>query len=913
MLSLTISFMGQNSNGNPLPINDHAEALAQIQDLRKQIHMIKNSFSWRVTLPLRLVVSILIQILKLLLYVPLKIIGPHLDRNPDFTYRVIEKLQRFPRLHGILSRSLAQTRGLHHSTKQSLLGPLNRAARHLDHKFVWKSTRESVNGLILNKTVLMYVGHTATYIQNTGIQRVTRCFSTALLEQGYDILFVKWDNQKNRISEITFEEFEGLSKWNGPKFFNQISINDIDLSNAHLIYPELPYVDQINHPSILKIARWARENAVTTSAIFYDDIPLRIDYGPTHREQHVRYMLDLLEVDYIMSISDHSRDQLINFWKTADLPKGIVKPIVYSLPLATNSFGEAGLSPYNPQSRMILCVGTIEHRKNQLTLISAFNKYIEANPESDWKLHLVGFVAQDLRIQFESLIKNSKNVVYHGQVNDEILFDLYNRCSFTVCSSIDEGYGLPIAESLSHGRPNICANFGAMAEVASIGGCLTIDVRSVTDLADAIHLLTTQAGHRAFLQSQIPALKDLRSWSDYSNEYMTNCSVNQKTSGDLGVIYYFLDSTVNFKRNTGIQRVVRQTAAALLNSGFHLIPVTWDIDQQSFTAVTQEDLVFVAQWNGPAVELWSPWVIPNRAPENSWLIEAEVPTERPPEFHYDMIRCARNFALKTAHIFYDAIPVTLSYLYPTENSLRHAVYMEQLAHYDLVVPISVHSANDLGRFWLEKGITYRTIEEKIRPIELAGEFTETPRIKLVKSTIATKPKILMVSTLEPRKNHKTLLNAFEIAHAKLGGQVELVLVGHCTYPDVVQLVESFVSRYPNIRWERDADDLMLQTLYSNCDFTVYPSIEEGFGLPILESQWNGRPCICSDSGSMNEIAAGGGTLTVPITDAEALANGIVSMIIDESLYAKLSHECVSRNFKTWADYGEELVSVMRQI
>jgi glycosyltransferase involved in cell wall biosynthesis len=908
-----MSFVVQDKIGDPLPIDNHLEALAQIEDLRKQLHMMKRSFSWRITAPLRLIVTILISILKMLIYVPLKIIGPRLDQNPDFTYRVIEGLRKFPRLHGILSRSLAQTRGLHHSTKQSLLSPLNPAMNTLDHKFVWGSSPKPIDGLILNQTVLFYVGHTASYPQNTGIQRVTRRFAAALLEQGYGVLFVKWNNQKNTMSEISFKEFESLSKWNGPKFFDRRSLTDIDLTNMHLIFPELPYSDQDHQCSVHKVARWARENAVTTSAIFYDDIPLRIDYGPTHRALHVNYMMDLLEVDYIMSISDYTKEQIIDFWKIADLPEGTIKPTVYSVPLATNSFSEASFSPYNAQSRMILCVGTIEYRKNQLTLISAFNKYIEANPESDWKLHLVGSIAKDVKIQFESLIQNSQNIVYHGPVDDSYLTDLYNRCSFTVCSSIEEGYGLPIAESLSHGRPNICANFGAMAEVASIGGCLMTDVRSVKDLADAIHLLTTQVGHRTFLQSQIPAPKDLRSWSDYSDEYMTKCSAYQKTSDDLGVIYYLLDSTIQFKRNTGIQRVVRQTAVALLNSGFHLIPATWDFDQQSFTTVPQEDLEFVALWNGPTVESWSPWVNPDEAPENSWLIEAEIPTSRPPEFHTDMIRCARNFALKTAHIFYDAIPVTLEYLYPKENTLRHALYMEQLTHYDLVVPISVHSANDLGRFLFEKGSTYRTIEHKIQPIELAGEFTETPRIRFAKSTVSTKPKILMVSTLEPRKNHQTLLNAFEIAHGKLKGQLELVLVGHYNYPDVVQLVESFITKYPNISWERNADDTMLQALYSNCDFTVYPSIEEGFGLPILESQWNARPCICSDSGSMNEIAAGGGALTVPITDAEALASAIVNMINDESLYAKLSQECVSRKFKTWTDYGDELVSVMRQI
>lgn len=902
--------MRQGQVGDPLPIDDHSEALAQIQDLRIQVQMLKTSLSWRITAPLRLIGTILISIFKLLIHVPLKIIGPRLDRNPDFTYRVIEKLRKFPRLHGILSRSLAQTRGLHHSTKQSILSPLNPASDNLEHKFIWESSRKTFINSGQNRTILFYVGHTVTSSGNTGIQRVVRRFAAELLEQGYEVLFVKWNRQKGELNEISLKEFENLSKWNGPKKYDQRELKSIDLANTHLVIPEVPYMDTQHQSSILKLSRWARNNAVATSAIFYDDIPLRIDHESALRDRHKSYMLELLEMDQVFPISNYSKDNLVDFWATTDLPEDSMKPVVHSIPLAVNSFSNCASSPYNTGSRMILCVGTIEHRKNQLTLISAFNRYTEANPESDWKLHLVGHLHTEVKIQFESLIKNSQNIVYHGPVNDDVLTDLYNMCSFTVCPSTEEGYGLPIAESISHGRPCICANFGAMAEVASVGGCLMIDVRNVNELAEAIYLLTTQMGHRTFLTSQIPAVSDLRSWKNYVEEYFSLCSSKQEQQKDLGVIYYFFDSTIRFKRNTGIQRVVRQTASALLNSGFQLIPITWDFDHQSFTTVPQEDLEFIAQWNGPAVELWSPWVKPDKAPANSWFFEVEVPTEHPEEFHLELIKYAQRHELKTAHIFHDAIPVKIDYLYPLETKKRHSKYMEQLAHYDIVMPNSNHSADDLGRFWLQKGFTYRTIERKIQPVELAGEFTNTPRNSVTKSTVATKPKILMVSTLEPRKNHQTLLNAFEIAHAKLKGQLELVLVGHYAYPDVVQLVESFISKYPNISWERNADDSMLQTLYSNCDFTVYPSIEEGFGLPILESQWNGRPCICSDTGSMNEIAAGGGALTVPITNAEALANAIVKLIGDELLYAKLSHECVSRKFKTWTEYGDELVSVM---
>jgi glycosyltransferase involved in cell wall biosynthesis len=184
----------------------------------------------------------------------------------------------------------------------------------------------------------------------------------------------QWNPQKGELNEISLKEFEHLSKWNGPKKYDQRVLKSIDLANTHLVIPEVPYMDKEHQSSILKLSRWARNNSVTTSAIFYDDIPLRLDHEASLREQHKSYMLELLEVDQVFPISNYSKDNLVDFWATADLPEDIVKPVVHSIPLATNSFTDKASSPYSTESRMILCVGTIEHRKNQLTLISAFNR-----------------------------------------------------------------------------------------------------------------------------------------------------------------------------------------------------------------------------------------------------------------------------------------------------------------------------------------------------------------------------------------------------------------------------------------------------------------------------------------------------------------------------------------------------------
>ena len=127
-------------------------------------------------------------------------------------------------------------------------------------------------------------------------------------------------------------------------------------------------MDVKNRPSILKLSRWARDNSISTSAIFYDDIYLQIDHGAVLREQHRLYMLDLLEVDQVMPISNYSKENLMDFWVASGLPDGIVKPTVRVVTLAVNSFTERKLSPYPTNSRIILCVGSIENRKNQLTL-----------------------------------------------------------------------------------------------------------------------------------------------------------------------------------------------------------------------------------------------------------------------------------------------------------------------------------------------------------------------------------------------------------------------------------------------------------------------------------------------------------------------------------------------------------------
>src|ERR1051325_5807450 len=95
-----------------------------------------------------------------------------------------------------------------------------------------------------------------------------------------------------------------------------------------------------------------------------------------------------------------------------------------------------------------------------------------------------------------------------------------------------------------------------------------------------------------------------------------------------------------------------------------------------------------------------------------------------------------------------------------------------------------------------------------------------------------------------------------------------------------------------------------------CAFTVYPSLMEGFGLPIAESLWHGKPCVCGGNGALGEVARGGGCLIVDQASTSALADGIKSLLQDRQLCGRLSNEARARKFRTWPDYVDKFVTYL---
>lgn len=133
--------------------------------------------------------------------------------------------------------------------------------------------------------------------------------------------------------------------------------------------------------------------------------------------------------------------------------------------------------------------------------------------------------------------------------------------------------------------------------------------------------------------------------------------------------------------------------------------------------------------------------------------------------------------------------------------------------------------------------------------------------------------IVAIGTLEPRKNHVRLIRAFERV-ASDRPDLSLVLVGARGWRDreLRQVLRSSSAR-SRIRVAGHVDDAAVSALLASSAAMAYPSLYEGFGLPILEAMAGGAPVVTSNVSSMREVAGNAAVLVDPL-DVASIASGL---------------------------------------
>jgi alpha-1,2-rhamnosyltransferase len=150
--------------------------------------------------------------------------------------------------------------------------------------------------------------------------------------------------------------------------------------------------------------------------------------------------------------------------------------------------------------RVVLCVGTIEPRKNHTTLLDAFEQL--GDSRDDLMLVIAGRAGWETdavveRLRHHPLLNTA--IFWPERVSDAELEQLYRKAWVVVTPSLAEGFGLPLAEALAHGCAVLASDAGAHREVG--GDCVTyFDPTSTRELANGLLALKEEGAHTAALQ-----------------------------------------------------------------------------------------------------------------------------------------------------------------------------------------------------------------------------------------------------------------------------------------------------------------------------------------------------------------------------------------------------------------------------
>ena len=144
--------------------------------------------------------------------------------------------------------------------------------------------------------------------------------------------------------------------------------------------------------------------------------------------------------------------------------------------------------------------------------------------------------------------------------------------------------------------------------------------------------------------------------------------------------------------------------------------------------------------------------------------------------------------------------------------------------------------------------------------------------------------LLAVGTVEPRKNYPRLLAAYRLLKARAGAP-PLVVVGRVGWAYGRALDE--LRAEPGVRLLGHVDDATLRALYQAAAALAFPSLYEGFGLPLLEAMAEGLPAIAGRAGALPELAGDAALLVDPL-DVEAIAGGLERLLTDTALRDRLA-------------------------
>ncbi|MBP7876292.1 glycosyltransferase family 4 protein, partial [Candidatus Woesebacteria bacterium] len=189
-------------------------------------------------------------------------------------------------------------------------------------------------------------------------------------------------------------------------------------------------------------------------------------------------------------------------------------------------------------------------------------------------------------------------------------------------------------------------------------------------------------------------------------------------------------------------------------------------------------------------------------------------------------------------------------------------------------------------------------------VQIGESLDEEKVIQIIGKLGLTRPYLLAVGTREPRKNLERLIEAWE----PLSETYDLVIAGEQGW-DATSKGKK-ISDMQHLRLLGRVDDTQLAALYTNAAVFCYPSLYEGFGLPILEAFYFDVPVVTSNLSSMPEIAGNAAELVDPLS-VESIREGIMTILneSEEQRHIRRQRMVIRQHMFSWRNAAEQTAHV----
>jgi glycosyltransferase involved in cell wall biosynthesis len=691
---------------------------------------------------------------------------------------------------------------------------------------------------VLKKILFYYVGTTSYQDFNSGIQRVTRNVSNVIGNyfKEYEIFLVIYDDKNNDLRILNKKELDIFCKYNG---YNHLENNNNKTElfkiikekgiNTTLFIPELLHTNQ--NIILNKIIEQSKTYNCKTVHIYHDDSI----YNNNELDENFRrevfdtYINIISKIDVILPNSNYSKSTYLFHKKRLNIDTNqIIKTI--SLPGEILNYKRIIKKPY--VENYIFANLSITKRKNIGTLIKSFNLLNKEFP--DVKLIICGIIYE--KNEYYHSFKNdlTENILFEENKTDIEICELYQKALFSVYPSIEEGFGLPIYESLWNCTPVICHNATSTFEIANKINSKCVECVDCLNV-NILYLQMKTWMDMEYLNSVYREIRNIKikTWYQYTDEIICNLNKNNEKEKLRGTnnsitIYYYVHNTCVTNIRTGIQIFTIYLAKQLIKKNVKIVLVKWDEINNVLVPCNNKEIDTLFN-SGETEDIVKE--INYRSYEAIHLTDKNIkdciflnPEYTNPKYSSNLNIYLRKISIKTVHILHDIIPLVLDNFYVKEREFFNSYFMNNILTSDKIITISnftkieflnyckTNNLFNINKFPIVKSILspyqYRNKKQIINNNELKCNDTIS---------------ILLPGTIEPRKQQllfMQLFNKFIQNNPEINA--EIITFGHVYDKDSFDT--EIEKSNGKIKYLGIIDNNQLFELYKNVSFSCFISI-----------------------------------------------------------------------------------------